>query len=273
MLPRSIAPGATRTALVSLTTACLLGATPVAVSAGTTPLRAAAWDCFEHATGVESGVYVGLPWPASPVYWPGLTSGPGAGYADSGCDAPPTYVGRYASSDGSVVVEGVEFSESGRSESVQLATAPAVGDSGTARTEAAKVVVDTGDVRVEATGVLQEVGYRCDAVGALPVSSSRGQVQTLAITTRSQVGGVSVESTVRYGPITSAVRIPVAGHAYVMVNGRSEESGTRADGPWGWAEQAAIKVVPTDIDGGTGVIPGVVSAVVSHTAGNPCATP
>lgn len=275
MSPRSIAPGSARAALVLVTTAGLLAGPATPASAGTVPLRAGAWDCFEHGVGPEFGWSVGLPWPASPVYWPGATSGPGAGYLLSGCDAPETYVARSASADGSAQVEGLRFTESGRSEADQLATAPEVGDSGTARTDAARVVLDLGDVTIEATGVVQQATYRCEVVGGLPVSSSRGQVGTLAITTRQQVGGVTVATTARFGPITTAVRIPVEGHGYLMVNGRSEETGNRTYGdhdPHGWVEQAALKVVPTDV-GGAGAIPGLVSAVVYYPEGNPCAAP
>jgi hypothetical protein len=273
-----------RLPLLSLAAACVLLASTTSAFASTPSLRAGAWDCFEWSgiPGVGSGVYVGGLYP---VYWPGVGSGFREHYLPSGCAAPDDYVATYASADGMVRLDGLVFHEEGLTAADQLATAPAVGDRGAAHTEAARVVITTDDFTIEATGVKQDAAYRCAAVGALPVSSSSGRVDTLSITTRKVVGGATVESTVRSGPITTSVKIPIAGHGYVIVNGRTEESGNRSYGdhdPYGSVRQAALTVVSADAPAAS--LSGIVAAMVYYASnidsshptplsGNPCAIP
>ena len=277
-----------RLPLLTLLAAYLLLASTASAFSSTPPLRGGAWDCVEGSgiPGVGSGMYVGVPYPGSPVYWPGLGSGSRENYLPSGCAAPDDYVASYASADGSVRIDGLVFHEEGLTAADQLATAPAVGDRGAAHTEAARVVITTDDFTIEATGVKQDAAYRCAAVGALPVGSGSGRVGTLSITTRNVVGGATVESTVRYGPITTSVKIPIAGHGYVIVNGRTEESGNRPFGnrdPYGWFEQSAFNVVLTGVPAAN-PLSGTVTAIVYYASnvdssnpapvnGNPCGSP
>jgi hypothetical protein len=219
----------------------------------------------------DSGVSVGTPYPLEPIYWPGLGSGSRAGYSQYGCAAPDDYVATYTSNDGAVRIDGLVLQETGLSEADQLATAPAVGDRGVAHIEAARVRITTDDVTIEATGIQEDAAYECSVIGDRPVATTQGRVESLDITTRSTVGGKSVETTARFGPITKTVKIPIGDHGHVIVNGRHEVSGNYSFGnhePYGRLQQSALRVQLNTYD-----VPGIVSSLISYPGGNPCAAP